>query len=137
MKFTIVKQFNNTFKVAYDTDYDKMKRIKVGDFLECEIKKPRNYMFHKKFFALLNMVYQNQERYNNIDHLRNDLTIEAGYYTLRYNLENKEIYEANSISFSKMNEETFNEYYNKCLDVIVKYFNFDKQDIIDNVEQYF
>jgi len=137
MKFTIVKQFNNTFKVAYDSDYDKMKRIKVGDFLQCEIKKPRNYMFHKKFFALLNMIFQNQERYNNIDHLRNDITIEAGYYTLRHNLEGKEVYEANSISFSKMNEETFGEYYSKCLDVIVKYFNFDKQSIIDNVEQYF
>ena len=137
MKFTIVKQFNNTFKVAYDTDYDKMKRIKVGDFLQCEIKKPRNYMFHKKFFALLNMIYQNQERYKNIDHLRNDLTIEAGYYTLRDNLKGEQVYEANSISFAQMNEETFNEYYNKCLDVIVKYFNFDKQSIIDNVEQYF
>ena len=137
MKFTIVKDFNNTFKVAYDTDYDKMKRIKVGDFLECEIKKPRNYMFHKKFFALLNMIYQNQERYNNIDHLRNDLTIEAGYYRLRDNLKGEQVYEANSISFSKMNEETFEEYYSKCLDVIVKYFNFEKQSIIDNVEQYF
>jgi len=137
MKFTIVKQFNNTFKVAYDTDYDKMKRIKVGDLLQCEIKKPRNYQFHKKFFGLLNMVFQNQERYNNIDHLRHDLTIEAGYYTLRHNLKGEQIYEANSISFSKMNEETFSEYYNKCLDVIVKYFNFDKQSIIDNVEQYF
>jgi len=137
MKFTIVKQFNNTFKVAYDTDYDKMKRIKVGDLLQCEIKKPRNYQFHKKFFALLNMIYQNQERYNNIDHLRNDLTIEAGFYTLRQNLKGEQIYEADSISFSKMNEEKFEDYYSKCLDVIVKYFNFDKQSIIDNVEQYF
>jgi len=137
MKFTIVKQFNNTFKVAYDTDYDKMKRIKVGDLLQCEIKKPRNYQFHKKFFALLNMIYQNQERYNNIDHLRNDLTIEAGFYTLRQNLKGEKIYEADSISFSKMNEEKFEDYYSKCLDVIVKYFNFDKQSIIDNVEQYF
>ena len=137
MKFTIVKQFNNTFKVAYDTDYDKMKRIKVGDFLQCEIKKPRNYQFHKKFFALLNMIYQNQERYNNIDHLRNDLTIEAGFYTVRQNLKGEQIYEANSISFAQMNEEIFEDYYSKCLDVIVKYFNFDKQSIIDNVEQYF
>lgn len=137
MKFTIVKQFNNTFKVAYDTDYDKMKRIKVGVLLQCEIKKPRNYQFHKKFFALLNMIYQNQERYNNIDHLRNDLTIEAGFYTLRQNLKGEQIYEADSISFSKMTEEKFEDYYSKCLDVIVKYFNFDKQSIIDNVEQYF
>jgi len=137
MKLLLVKQFDNSFKVAYDSDYDKLKRIKPNEFVECEIKKKRNIMFHRKFFALLNLLYQNQERYNNIDHLRNDLTIEAGYYTIRENLKGEQVYEANSISFAKMNEETFSEYYGKCLDVIVKYFNFDKQSIIDNVEQYF
>jgi len=137
MKLLLVKQFDNSFKVAYDSDYDKLKRIKPNEFVECEIKKKRNIMFHRKFFALLNLLYQNQERYNNIDHLRNDLTIEAGYYTIRENLKGEQVYEANSISFAKMNEETFSEYYGKCLDVIVKYFNFDKQSIIDSVEQYF
>lgn len=137
MKFTIVKQLNNTFKVAHDSDYEKMKRLKVGDFLECEIKKPRNYNFHKKFFALINLLYQNQELYNNIDHLRHDLTIAAGFYTTRKNFTGETIIEANSISFAQMNEFDFNNYYSKVLDEIVKHFNFDKQSIIDEVEQYF
>ena len=137
MKFTIVKQLNNSFKVAYDSDYDKMKRIKVGDFLECEIKKPRNYMFHKKFFALMNLLYQNQEIYINIDDLREDLTIEAGYYKNRVNFNGELVKRAVSISFAKMDEHEFSEYYSKVLDVIVKHFNFNKQDIIDNVQQYF
>ncbi len=137
MKFTIIKQFNNTFKVAYDSDYDKMKRIKVGDFLECEIRKPRNYKFHKKFFALMNMIFQNQERYNNIDDLREDLTIEAGYYVKRENMQGETIKKAKSISFSKMDEHEFNDYYSKVLDCIVLHFNFDKQLIIQNVQQYF
>jgi len=137
MKLTIVKQLNNHFKVAHDSDYDKLKRIKVGDFLECEIKKPRNYMFHKKFFALMNLLYQNQEIYNNIDDLRNDLSIEAGFYITRNNLQGEPIKQAKSISFGSMDEHEFSEYYSKVLDVIVKYFNFNKQDIIDNVEQFF
>lgn len=137
MKFTIVKQLNNTFKVAYDSDYEKMKRIKVGDFLECEIRKPRNYRFHKKFFALIQMIYQNQERYNNIDDLREDLTIEAGFYVNRENIRGEVIKKAKSISFSKMDEHEFNDYYSRVLDEIVKHFNFDKQLIIDNVEQFF
>ena len=48
MKISIIKQLNNQFIVAYTSDYEKIKKIKVGDVLECEIKKPRNYNFHKK-----------------------------------------------------------------------------------------
>ncbi len=137
MKFTIVKQLNNTFKVAYESDYEKMKRIKVGDFLECEIKKPRNYEFHKKFFALIQMIFQNQERYNNIDDLREDLIVEAGFYTWRENFKGDRVKKAKSISFANMDDHEFSDFYSAVLDEIVKHFNFDKQDIIDNVEQYF
>lgn len=137
MKFTLIKQFDNTFKIAYDSDYEKAKKIKPMELLECEIKKPRNYMFHKKFFALINMIFQNQEHYKNIDDLRHDLTIEAGYYTLREDMKGNTIKKANSISFASMDERDFNEYYNKVLDCIVLYFNFNKELIIENVEQYF
>jgi hypothetical protein len=137
MKIILVKQFDNSFKVAYDSDYEKLKRIKPNEFVECEIKKKRNIMFHRKFFALINMVYSNQERYTNTTDLRNDITIEAGYYTERLNMQNEPIKQAKSISFGSMDNYEFSEYYNKCLDVIVKYFKFDKQLIEDNIEQYF
>ena len=137
MKLFLVKQLNNSFKVAYDSDHEKLKKIKAGEFVECEIKKKRNIKFHKKFFALLNMIYQNQEVYNNIEHLRNDLTISAGFYTTRSNLDGEMIPQANSISFSSMDDFEFSEYYSKVLDVIVMHFNFNKQDIIENVEQFF
>ena len=137
MKLTIVKQLNNTFKVAYDSGYEKMKRIKVGDFLECEIRKPRNYMFHKKFFSLINLLYQNQEIYVNINDLREDLIITAGYYRNTVNFKGETVKRPISISFANMDEHEFNDLYNAVIDVIVKCFNFDKQDIIDNVEQYY
>lgn len=137
MKLTLVKQLNNTFKAAYDSDYETMKKIKVGDFLECDIKKPRNYEFHKKYFALLNMVFDNQERYSNITDLRHDLTLEIGYYTLRRNLSGDMIKIPNSISFASMDELTFNDLYSKTIKSIVKHFGFIEQDILDNIEQFF
>tara|TARA_R110000782_G_scaffold263022_1_gene355478 strand:+ start:674 stop:1087 length:414 start_codon:yes stop_codon:yes gene_type:complete len=137
MKITIVKKLNNTFAIAYNTDYELAKKLKVGVEYQCEIKRPRNYNFHKKYFALLTMLFDNQERYSNKDHLRKDLTIEAGFYTVRKNLKGVEVYEANSISFASMKQESFDDLYSKTLDVIVKYFNFDKEEIINNVEQYF
>ena len=137
MKITIVKQNDNSFKIAFDSDYEKAKKLKVGELLECEIKRKRNYKFHKLYFSLINMVYDNQSLYTNIDHLRNDLTIEAGYYDLCFNFQNESVKRAKSISFANMDEDEFNELYNRTIDVIVKYFNFDKQLILDNIEQYY
>jgi hypothetical protein len=137
MKITLIKQLNNTFKIAFDSDFEKAKKIKVGEPLEYEYKQLRNIKFHRKLFALLNMVFQNQEIYNNIEHLRKDLTIEAGYYDLRANIHGEEIKEAKSISFANMDQDEFDSYYSAVLDTVVKYFHFDKQDIIDNIEQYF
>lgn len=137
MKFTLVKNLNNTFSLPYNSDYDKAKKLKAGEHFECEVKKKRNIKFHRKYFALLNMLFDNQEIYSNIDDLRHDLTIEAGYFTTRYNIYGEEVKKANSVSFAKMDELEFNNLYSKTLDAIVFHFNFDKQDIIDNVEQYF
>lgn len=137
MKITLIKQLNNIFKIAYDSDYETAKKIKVGEPYEFEFKNVRNLKFHKKFFALMNMVFQNQEIYKNIDYLRKDLTIEAGYYEVRADINGCEIKEPKSISFASMDEDEFNYYYNSVIDVIVTYFHFEKQDILDNIEQFY
>lgn len=125
------------FKPAYDSDIELSKKIKLNEVYVYDFKKPRNYEFHKKFFALVNMVFQNQEQYTNIEHLRKDLIIESGNYDLRYDFLGVEIREAKSISFSSMDDIMFSELYNSVIDVIIKYFHFDKQEIIENIEKYY
>jgi len=137
MKITLIKTLNGTFKLAYNSDYELAKKVPLNEPIVFEWSKPRNLKFHKKFFALLNMVYENQEQYNNIEHLRKDLTISAGYYDLRYNIEGVEVQEAKSISFASMDDVEFSELYNRIVDVVVKWLGIDKQEIIDNIEQYF
>lgn len=137
MKVFLVKQLNNTLKVAYNSDYDKIKKLKPEEIYQCEIKQPRNLKFHRKFFSLINMLFENQERYNNPERLRKDLIIEAGYYDEWVDLNGEVRQEAKSISFASMTEEEFGNLYSSVIDVIVQYFNFNKQDIIDNVEQYY
>ncbi|TSE03351.1 DUF1367 family protein [Aquimarina algiphila] len=137
MKLFLVKQLNNTLKVVYNSDHDKIKKLKLGEMYQCEVKRPRNIGFHRKFFALVNMVFDNQEIYVNLDRLRKDLTIEAGFYDEWVDFQGVIQREAKSISFAKMKESDFQDMYSKVIDVIVQYFHFDRQDIIDNVEQYF
>lgn len=137
MKLTLVKNLNNTFSLAYNSDLDKAKKMKAGVFFECDVKKKRNYMFHKKYFSLINLVFDNQERYDNIDVLRKQLTIESGFYTTYIDLNGNEIKEAESINFNSMDEFKFNDLYNRTLDTIVKFFGIGRQDMIDNIDQYF
>lgn len=137
MKIALIKNLNGTFTPAYDSDFEIAKKIKVNSFYEFDFKKPRNYMFHKKFFALINLAYHNQDIYNNIDDMREDLIIDAGFYRTTENKHGETVKKALSISFASMDEIEFNNLYSRIADVIVKWLGIEKQDIIDNIQMYF
>lgn len=137
MKLALVKQLNNSFLSAFDSDYEYIKKLKVGEIYFFEVKRERNIGFHRKFFALIKMVFQNQEIYTDQEDLRGDLLVESGYYRTYYTFLGEEKRKPLSISFASMSQDTFDKMYSDVLDTIVKEFHFDKQDIIDNVEQYF
>jgi hypothetical protein len=137
MEITLIKTLRGDFKLAYDSDVERAKKIPLNEPICYLWSKPRNLKFHKKFFGLLNMVFENQEQYTNVDHLRKDLTIEAGFYDVRYDLHGIEVREPKSISFAKMDDNEFSEFYNRVVDVVVKWLGVDKQDVLDNIEQYF
>jgi hypothetical protein len=137
MKITLVKQSNNTFKLAYNSDYEVAKKIKVNEPIEFEFKNVRNYEFHKKYFALINMVFDNQELYNDINDLRHDLIISAGYYKEQTNIQGERIKIAKSISFAKMDELEFQELYNKTIDVVVNWLGWDFDDIVNNLKDFY
>lgn len=131
------KTLSGQLKPCYDSDAELLKKIKVGDEVECEIKRPRNLKFHKKLFSLLNLVYSNQELYKDINDLRKDLTIAAGYFTERFDFNGTCIIEAQSISFSNMNQDTFDEYYQKILTAICDNMGFVEKEINEELYNYF
>lgn len=120
MELYLVKTLSGTLKVAYDSDYENIKNLPLNEPFKVEYKKQRNAKFHRKFFSLVKLVYDNQEVYNNIDHLRKHLTIASGFYELVIDLETE-----------------FSELYNRFIDTVHKYFGIDKQDLIDNINQYY
>lgn len=136
MKIMLVKTLSGSIIPAYDQDKENLKRFKAGEPFMAQVTKPRNLRFHRKAFALFNMVFENQEVYRNLDDLRHDLTIEAGYFIEGSNIHGEVIKRAKSISFAAMDDLEFSNYYNAVIETIVKYFHFDKQDILDNVEDF-
>ena len=137
MEIYLVKTLGGSFKPSHDSDYEKFKKLKVDHTYQCKVTQPRNVKFHRKYFALINLVYSNQERYDNSDDLRHDLTIASGYFRKSVDLQGNEVKKALSISFAKMTEYEFSELYSATLDAIVKYFGFDRESMIEEISQYY
>lgn len=137
MELSLVKKSDNSFLIAFDSDYEKIQKWKVGDILKCVVTKPRNYEHHKKYFAMMNMVFDNQDHYTDFNHFRNDITIKAGFFDTHVDLDGVVQETAKSINFASMDQFEFQELYERTKDVICLYFNFTPESIKENIHQYF
>lgn len=126
---------------------DSLQKIKTGTVVTGKFTVPRNYQFHKKFFSLLNLAYEYWEPAE-IDHVygtpqktferfRKDLTIMAGFYNVEVRVNNTVRVVAKSLSFAEMDQEEFEDVYDKVLDVIIRrvMVNFQHDDLTDLLER--
>ncbi len=126
-------QISNRKLIAeYDSDNERIKNLKHGVIYRFIVTSPRNVKFHRKFFALLNLCFQNQDRYNNFDHLRGVLIMKAGFYETVVT-DKGTIYWPQSISFSNMDETVFEEVYNRVLDQVCIMLDTKEEDIINEL----
>ena len=133
----MVKQLNGSFLPAHDSDLELARKIKIGDVYRFQYSKPRNYEFHKKFFALMDLVFQNQDNYTDRNELREDLIIEAGFWFEKTNYITGEVTrKAKSINFASMDENEFSELYRAMLDTVIRVFGWEGSYIEANVAEF-
>lgn len=129
----------------YDSDLDLKKRLKVGAVVRCRVSNPRNYEFHKKFFALVRLTFDNlpgklAEDWNirNEEDMLRRFKRDLGYYTSAYNERGEREIEYQSISFAAMEQHEFERFYNRSIDLVLfKYIKgIDKQDLITEIENF-
>jgi len=138
MKIQVVKTPNGIIKPAYDSDHEYFKKMPTNEVFEIEYKKQRNIKFHRKFFALLKLAYENQSDYRLMEDLRRDLLITSGNYKEVVNKITGEVFKvADSISFSNMDDVKFNEVYESVKDVIVKWLGITNENINEEINQYY
>ena len=119
------------------TDADRLQSCKLvlGQVYEVEIKKKRNYEFHKKFFALLNLCFENQEKIKDFDSFRSYITMKAGYYT-RIDTDKGAFYLPKSISFGSMDEVEFNALYDAVLSQVLLILDCTKDEIVEALKDF-
>ncbi len=119
-----------------DEDALDLRRVGIGDILQAKALDQRNVQHHRKFFALIRVVFDNMpEQYDRYfptkDDLRHELIKRAGFFKEYTDLKGIKQYRAESISFDSMSQKRFDELYDRVLDVIVRWFAFDR-DILEN-----
>lgn len=131
-------EISNSGKIipVHDSDYDAFKSIRRNTELLFEVKQQRNIKFHKKFFSLINMVFDNQDIFTDIEQLRKELTIESGFYNEYVTFTGEIKREAKSISFASMDDIEFSRLYSKFCDTVIRLMGWDSQMIEENIESY-
>lgn len=128
----------------YDSDYDEKNKLHEGETVMCSIRKPRNYEFHKKFFALVRLTFENlPERLVRMLSVRNEedmLTVfklDLGLFSTSWHC-GRNVVKLDSISFAKMDETEFQKFYDRCIDLVLSSYlrGTDKQSLIEEVERF-
>lgn len=100
----------------------QMKRWKIGDTIAINAKRPRNARHHAKFQKLVDLVYENQDHYEQREHFVAALKTALGHCDLIEGKGGKMIAIPKSISFAKMGQDEFDDFYSRALDLIAKHF---------------
>lgn len=135
MKINLIKHYQ-VLLPSLPQDAELLESIKFGEILEIDIKRPRNGKFHRKFFALLQVV-KDRTDYDNVEQILHLLKLKLGYYEMIVNTNGKPVYYPKSISFAKMEQPEFEQFYNQSVNVILRDFvpNLTRQDIDEAVNR--
>lgn len=134
MEFYAVKKLG-VLKPYDPEDLEKLHSMREGEVYRVRVSMPRNIKFHKKYFTLINLVFDNlpeqipartpdgepiqiRTRKDLLWHIK----MQVGHYEQKVTIGGRITYEAKSISFAKMDEAEFSKFYDDSIDVILKYF---------------
>lgn len=117
------------FLPASASDADEFARIGFDGVYTAEFKKMRNWKYHKRFFSMINFVFENMDdavkerrNINTIEGMLIDLKILVGHYELFVTFEGKSIYKPKSVNFASMDQIAFEKFYKDCYNVIYAYY---------------
>jgi len=132
MIINLVKTLSG-YKPAFDMDLEKSRKHALHDIITFEYKQQRNLKFHRKFMALINLMYQNQDVTNHFEAFRRWAVISAGYFTIVQFPDGTSEKIPESISFSKMDEERFEKLYNDMIQVAINVTGAKKEELITEI----
>ncbi|HOW46117.1 MAG TPA: DUF1367 family protein [Rubrivivax sp.] len=88
-----------------------LSRLQVGETLEFQWREPRSPGFHRRHFALLNCIYEQQDQFTDAEAFRMWCHVGAGFCSLVPGPKGKPVAIPDSIAWSKLDETEFQEHH--------------------------
>ena len=114
---------------------EAIKKWKPDDFIVIDATRPRNGKFMRKFFALLNIIVQNYDGQITVEDVLLHVKSELNFWEaiLVGNSHHKRY---RSISFAKMDEDMFSQFYDRAVNVCLKLVPMDREDLAIQIARF-
>lgn len=126
MKVWLIKDHQGKFHPLDSKDKEICDKIQPMDEHCFELKKVRNPKFHRKYFALIRIAFDNQDEYKDEEKFRKVMQMKAGYHEF-VQTDKGEMWWPKSIAFGELDELEFEELYNKVWHVLQERYGFDNE----------
>ena len=107
---------------------DRIMKFKEDEIISGDFKKSRNYQFHKKYFALINLLWENSPLNLTFDKFRDYSMLNIGRADV-YDTPQGKMAMAQSISFDNMDQIEFEKIYSETLQFGIEHIGADKEMI--------
>jgi len=121
MKFLCMKMKGVLVPVD-DAGHEALAKVSGEDVVSVKIKKPRNPKLLRKYHALLDLVFKNQDRYPTRDHVDEALRLSCGAWHLIELPGGVQYKVPSSISYEDMEEIEFVQYLDRVYDAIARHY---------------
>lgn len=120
------------FAPESDEEAAKLVKLKSGASVRVTVTQEVNAKFRRKWWALAQYAfglwsetmpeqqYRGMEVQRNFERFRKDLTILAGHFHPVWTLKGEMRVEANSLSWARMNDETFEAFYSATINAVLQ-----------------
>jgi hypothetical protein len=95
----------NGFTAADAATENIWRKYKLNDIYRAKVTKPRNYKHHCMFMALLELTFQNQERYRDFKIFRRAIALAAGHVEQIISLDGEPVLVPLSYSYDELPDE--------------------------------
>lgn len=92
---------------AYGKFIRRLQELTNQTSMKLTWSEPRSGPFHRRHFAMLNVVFENQEAFDDEDHMRKWLEVGAGYADLVPGPDGKPVAMPKSISYDSLDQAEF------------------------------
>lgn len=124
--------------IAADEESEAAIRgITNGEAFPITIARQRNLKHLRKYWSLIRMVAQEQEKYPNERVLHIQVKIAAGWYEQHVAEDGTPIYVPKSIAFDAMDQTEFEQYYAEAVEAICRLLpQWDAEHLLEAVDAY-